>query len=156
MGNFRCGGLWLIFVMVLTGCSAANDPQAVAEKFWNAMANRDIETARSHATRASRESLNIDEDNEGEIQVTFGEMTEQEGEVSIATTMTQSADGKEQRLPMQTVLVREDDAWKVDASRTMFSALGGAMGQMMDAMKQGMQDLGKAFQDGMKNSQQPQ
>lgn len=155
MRNIKFGGLWLVLVLTMTGCSAGSDPRAAAEGFWDAMANRDIETARSYTTRASGDSLSIN-NNEGELQVMFGEMTEQEGVVSIATTMTQSTDGKDQTIPMQTVLVQEDNAWKVDAERTMFSVLGGAMGQMMDAMKEGMEDMGKAFQEGMQNASQPQ
>ena len=153
MRIIKISSVWLVFFLVLTSCSVGNDPQSVAEKFWDAMANRDIETARSYATRASRESLSVDKDKEGDVQVTFGEMTEKEGEVSIATTMKQSDGGKEQSIPMQTILVQEEGAWKVDAERTMFSILGGAMGQMMDSLKQGVEDFGKAFRDGMQKSE---
>ena len=151
MRNVRIGGVWLVFMLVLTSCSLGNDPQSVARKFWDAMANRDIETARSYVTRASRESLSIDQDEAADLQITLGEMTRTEGEVRISTIMKQTSDAKEQGIPLQTILVQEDGAWKVDAERTMFSILGGAMGQMMDSLKQGIEDIGEAFKNGMQN-----
>ena len=65
--------------------------------------------------------------------------------------MKQTDDGEEQSIPLQTILVQEDGVWKVDAERTMFSILGGAMGQMMDSLKQGIEDIGEAFKNGMQN-----
>ena len=151
MRNVKIGGVWLVFMLVLTSCSLGNDPQSVARKFWDAMANRDVETARSYATRASRESLSIDQDEAADLQITLGEMTKTEGEVRISTIMKQTSDDKEQGIPLQTILVQEDGAWKVDAERTMFSILGGAMGQMMDSLQQGIEDIGEAFKNGMQN-----
>ena len=151
MNNIKIAGFSLVFILLLVSCSMGKDPKSVAEKFWSAMQDRDIETARSYATRASRESLSLSSDKGSDMQVTLGDMTEQEGEVSIATILTQTVGGKEQSIPMQTILVREDESWKVDAQRTMISVLAGAMEQMMDSLKQGMEGMGKAIEEGMQN-----
>ena len=52
--------------------------------------------------------------------------------------------------------VLEDGEWKVDLTQTMFSMLGGAMGQMMEdmgqAMQQGMEEMAEQMADSMEQS----
>ena len=56
----------------------------------------------------------------------------------------QTNDGTtEFQVQMQTILVKEEGQWKVDAEQTMMSMFGGAMGEMMKG-------LGKALEEGFK------
>lgn len=145
--------LYLVLGLLLAACGSANDPRSVAEGFWQAMMERDIEKARGYTTAESGKTLKLRDNGEGDVNVAVGEMTEKESEVTFATTMTSTVDGQEQKIPLETILVREDGTWKVDANRTMFSIFGGAVGQMMGAMKKGFQDMGRAMQRGLEERQ---
>ena len=58
---------------------------------------------------------------------------------------------------MQTILIKEDGQWKVDADQTMMSMFGGAMGEMMkglskaleEGFKKGVEGVGKSMAEGM-------
>jgi len=61
------------------------------------------------------------------------------------------------QVQMQTILVKKDGQWKVDADQTMMSMLGGAMGEMMkglgktleEGFKKGFEEMGKSMTEGM-------
>ena len=61
------------------------------------------------------------------------------------------------QVQMQTILVKEDGQWKVDADQTMMSMFGGAMGEMMkglgktleEGFKKGFEEMGKSVAGGM-------
>ncbi len=149
--------LILITATVFTACGGSDDPKSVADAYWSALAERDVEKARSYVTKESAQSVSIDEKQDADeiLETSFGEQTEENGLVTIPTTLTVTqANGEQQTFSMSTILIQEDGAWKVDAQKTMFSMFGGAMKKMMEgmgeAMKQGMEGMGKAMQESMK------
>jgi hypothetical protein len=138
-------------VLFSFGCSNSDESVTVAKNFWKAMEDRDIETARSFATRESAGSLTINEENaDQDVEIIFGEVTTEDGKTMVATTMKTVQDETEMEIPMQTVLVKEEGKWKVDVNLTMMSLFGGAMGAMMDSMKEGFEEMGEAMADEMK------
>lgn len=143
-----------MLILVSMGCSSGEDESLmVAKNFWKAMEERDVETARSYATKASANSINIEEDAEDQdVDIMFGEVTKEDGKTMVETTMHTSQDGNTMDIPMKTVLVQEDGQWKVDVDQTMMSLFGGAMGAMMETMKEGFEEMGKAMADEMKSS----
>lgn len=147
----------LLIALPLIGCGGKNDQVAVARAFWSALEAHDLETARHYATRETAQSLTIQEEQEGqEITIVFGEVSREDEKSMVATTITTSNEGIEMSIPLQTVMVKEEGAWKVDVNQTMMSMLGGAMGAMMEglteSMKDGMEELGEAMADQMKAS----
>ena len=144
--------LLISFVPVLLSCSNSKDESlAVAKAFWEAMEARDVEKAKSYATKESANSLQINEDEEDqEVVITFGEVTIEDDKSTIETTMHPIDAETNLEIPLKTVLVLEDGEWKVDFDQTMMSMLGGAMGAMMDAMKEGFEEMGKAMAEEMK------
>jgi hypothetical protein len=146
-----CVFMMLIMVWLAAGCGDKDESLTVAKHFWKAMEDRDLETAKSYATRATANSLNMEENGEDQdVEIIFGEVTREEGKILVATTMRTSQDEKTISIPMKTVLVKEDGRLKVDVDETMMSLFGGAMGAMMESMKEGFQEMGKAMADGMK------
>lgn len=137
-------------VVVVAGCGKKSEQVEVAKNFWNALMDRDIERARSFATKESRGSLTLkDQDENAKVRVSFGGVEEKDGQAEVETTVHTENEGSSVDIPMQTVLIKEDGQWRVDVNLTMMSMFGGAMGAMMDNMKDSMEKMGKAMADGM-------
>jgi hypothetical protein len=150
--------LFVIALTSLVACGSRGDePEDVARQFWSAMEARDIEKARSCATEETAGSLTINEEaGDEDVEIVFGDVTFEDGRAQVKTTMVTSHEGTEIKIPMQTVLVEENGAWKVDVDQTMMSLFGGAMGAMMqgmgEAMQKGMEDMGNAMTDAMEGA----
>ena len=146
----------LFLFCIFAGCGK-DQPIDVAKKFWGALEDQDIEKARSYATEATAPSLKMNYRGEDEeIAVIFGEVTESDGQTLVETTV-QTVKGQENtRVPMKTVLVKEDDRWKVDVAQTFMSPFGDAMGKMMqgmmEAMQEGMNEMVESMQRKMQES----
>jgi hypothetical protein len=143
--------------LLLFGCGGKSDQVEIAKKFWSALEAQDLETARRYATTETAQSLTINEDQQNrEIDIAFGEVSQEDGKSLVATTITTSNEGIEMDIPLQTVMVKEGGEWKVDVNQTMMSMFGGAMGAMMEglteSMKDGMEEMGKAMTDQMNSS----
>ncbi len=142
---------FLLGLTLLTACGG-NDPVAVADKFWDAMEDRDADEARKYMTRASASNLQI-KDSDEKYDIELGKVTENDDDtVSIATTLKKEG-GKEAAIQLNTIVVKEEGQWKVDYNQTMLSMFGGAMQQMMQglgkAMQQGAEGMNKAMQERM-------
>jgi hypothetical protein len=141
----------------LVACSGGG-AEDVAGKFWKALGDRDLEKARSYATRATAESLTMNNNNgDGEMDVEFGETRVEGGRTIIDTRMVAEMGEAKQTIELKTILVQEDGEWRVDVASTMMSMFGGAMGEMMQGMTDAMTDamgemvegMGKAMAEGM-------
>src|SRR3989304_5426507 len=134
------------------------DQLAVAKGFWDAMNAKDIQVIRLYVTKESADTLQIKEkDTPGNCEVTFGNIKIEDDKTIIDTTMQTNEGTTEFQVQMQTILVKEDGQWKVDADQTMMSMFGGAMGEMMNGLgkaleegfKKGFEEMGKSMAEGM-------
>jgi hypothetical protein len=142
----------LFFLLAAGGCGAAGGPESVAENFWAAIMAGDKEEARKYAAKDSVAELELEPKQPGEERdIEFGKAVESNNQVSIPTTMITTTNGQEQRVPLNTVLVKQDGDWKVDWNQTMASMLGGMMGEMMKGMSEAMEgmaeEMGKSFEE---------
>lgn len=154
MKYFKFAVILVTLASFLCGCGSEKDESlAVAKNFWKAMKTRDIEKAKTYATTASAGGLTInDEADDQDVEITFGEVEIKDGKSTIETNMRTVNDDSQMEIPMQTVLVKENGEWKVDVNLTMMSLFGGAMGAMMETMKDGMEELGNTMAEEMKAS----
>jgi len=143
-------------VLALTtacGGGAGEQPTDVAQNFWDAVIEGDIDTARKHATRGSADSISINDDQAGSGEFTLGEQSIDGDKATVSTSLVSQNDGAEMKMELETVLLQEDGAWKVDFDQTMMSMFGGAMGAMMEgmgkAMQEGMEEMARGLQEGM-------
>jgi hypothetical protein len=147
--------LFALLVPLSFGCGNGEDESlVVAKAFWKAMENRDLVTARSYCTPETANSLQIDKDKKDQdVDISFGRVEIEDGEAHVKTTMVgTNDDGSIMSIPLETILVERDGEWRVDANQTMMSILGGAMGAMMESMKDGMEEMGKAMTESMKSA----
>ncbi|MCF6147815.1 MAG: hypothetical protein E3K37_04060 [Candidatus Kuenenia sp.] len=129
----------------------------IAAGFWDALLEHDLDAAKTFATRASSANLKLNDSiDDSNNQATFGDIIINEDKAITETILNTRKDGSQISIPLQTILITEDNQWKVDADQTMMSVFGGAMGELMkdvgEAMKNGMGDMGKALTEGMPTS----
>lgn len=127
----------LVVVATMAGCrSGAQDPKQVAQQFWNAVRVGDFEKVKPLVTRASAQSMKPEEkgdfNKEGEVVVGAAKV---EGERALVETTIKD---KGFTIPFQTIVVKEEGKWKVDADQTMVSAMAGAMSSLGPTLSQGM------------------
>ena len=136
----------------------AESQLAVAKGFWDAMNEKDVQAARSFVTKESADKLHIkEEDTTASCKVDFGDIKIEDNKTTIETTMQTNDGTTEFQVQMQTILIKEEGQWKVDAEQTMMSMFGGAMGEMMkglgkaleEGFKKGFEDMGKSIAGGM-------
>src|SRR3989304_5209018 len=136
----------------------AESQLAVAKGFWDAMNAKDIQAARSFVTKESADKLQIkDKDTTASCKVDFGDIKIEDNKTTIDTTMQTNDGTTEFQVQMQTILLKEEGQWKVDAEQTMMSMFGGAMGEMMkglgkaleEGFKKGFEGMGKSMAEGM-------
>lgn len=138
----------VIAAALASGCSWLKagklGPKEVAGKFWGAMKSGNIEKAKAYITKASFDSIK-DSGSESKKggEYTLGDAKIEGDKASIPTTIKDKGFSFE----LETVCVKEDGKWKVDADKTMMSMLGGAMGEMMKGMGNA---VGSAMEEGAK------
>lgn len=122
----------------------------VAKGFWDAINADDINTARSYATKKSGDCLELKKrDTASRGKVTFGDVKNEDNRTIIETTIQASEGETNLEFPMKTVLVKEDGQWKVDFDQTLMSIFGGAVGEMIEGLKKGFEEMGKSMADGL-------
>ena len=98
--------------MLLSGCQTAT-PEEVTMKFWQALAQSNIENAKTLATANSQRFVNLKEiDSLSTIQT--GEVITDELTASVLTTISRN----KKAITFNTVLLNEDEGWKVDFQQT--------------------------------------
>ena len=136
----------------------ADSQLAVAKGFWDAMNAKDIQAVRLYVTKESANKLQAkDTEAPANCKVTFGDIKIEDNKTTIETAMQANDGTTEFNVQMQTILVKEEGLWKVDAEQTMMSMFGGAMGEMMkglgkaleEGFKKGFEEMGKSMAEGM-------
>lgn len=158
-------------VLLASACNAVDDPPQIAEAFWTAAKEGDMDLAKSYLAEGGRAS--IDDAGSAPSVATFslGE-TAVDGDRATVQTTVAAAAPQEMELAFATVLVREGDVWKVDLDQTtdemmkslfgatmgelakkMGNAVGEAMGEAMEGvakgMAEGLQAVGEAMADSL-------
>lgn len=131
-------------ITLLCACDNNAGPETVASDFWKAANSDDEKTARELISKASQKSFKMKKESSGgDAEIKLGTATEKDGVVSIPTTMINKVGGQSSEVPMTTILVQEDGAWKVDWNRTVSSMFGGMMGELQKGMEEAIEEIGE-------------
>jgi len=163
--------LMVFMSLSLSACIFSSDSQnarSVAEDFWQAVLEKDMEKAKMLVTWESLDYLKYLSSNHVSAQrIETGEVKITDNLAEVATILYAGNDGETQ-VPARTVLLKVDNVWRVDVQRTMGSIVSGTMGavvnEMNDFMQQTIQGVdkalsgeidkwGKSLDDGMKQLQ---
>ena len=109
-------------ILVLAGAFLAScggggkEAKAVAEEFWNAAKSGDNDAAKSYVAKASKANLRIEDQGDfWKRAFTLGNVEVNGNTAKVATLKGSGSDS----MKLQTVLIKEDGAWKVNVLHTM-------------------------------------
>ncbi len=108
----------LSLLFLLSGCQAVLTPEQVTTAFWVAMAEGNLDSARKYATQETQH-LVTKQQNLEDATVKTGVILIDGSNATVATVMTLKKPEINKDLFFDTVLLKENDLWKVDYQRTL-------------------------------------
>ncbi len=126
----------LFYVLVLSGCQTGKSPEEVTMRFWQTLAQGQIENAKKQVTEDSKHLVNL-QDIEKNSTIETGEAVIDDSNATVQTTITRH----KKRITFNTVLVLENDTWKVNYLQTQMNISMIPLGDVL----QSLQNLGGAF-----------
>ena len=108
----------LSLLFLLSGCQAVLTPDQVTTEFWVAMAEGNLDSARKYATRETKH-LVTKQQNLEDATVKTGVILIDASNATVATVITLKKPEINKDLSFDTVLLKENDLWKVDYQRTL-------------------------------------
>ena len=113
----RLSGL-LSLLFLLSGCQASLTPEQVTTEFWEAMAEGNLDSAKKYATQETQH-LVTKQQNLEDATVKTGAILIDGSNATVTTVMTLKKPESNKDLSFDTVLLKENDLWKVDYQRTL-------------------------------------
>ncbi len=108
----------LSLLFLLSGCQAVLSPEQVTTAFWQAMAAGNLDSAKKYATQETQH-LVTKQQNLEEATVKTGAVLTDASKATVATVMTLKNAESNKALSFDTVLLKENELWKVDYQRTL-------------------------------------
>ncbi len=157
--------LLIFLTSLLSACSNDTSPEAVSEQFWQAVMQRDMETAKQLSTWDTVDYLKyLKAEKLHPERFELGEKMIGENNAEIATTLFTKRQGKAGvKVPGVTVMVKIDQGWRVDVKKTLSSVvektvdnvfnqfngfLQEGLKQLDKSLSKSMDEIGKALEDG--------
>lgn len=134
---------FLLFVtlLLLTACTPPkpNTPMTVAQAFWTATLDGDVETAKQFLTPQSRPNFEfILQSNKDFVEL--GEQSISSTEAEILTQLTQYRGDESRKVALRTILVNQQGQWLVDFDKTSNSMLGSELQSALDQLSNTMRE----------------
>ena len=153
--NIRSFVLIFIFAMcaLLTACNGTQTPTDVSKQFWNAVQERDMESAKLVATWDTVDYLKyLNTDKLHPERFELGEQMIGDTRAEVETVLFTSKPGKSGvKLPGVTVLVMTEKGWRVNVKKSMTSVVkysaNSVFDQLNGLMQEGIQGLDQSFSE---------
>ena len=143
----------LLTSLVLASCNQNKSPADVTEQFWNAVQERDMETAKMVATWDTVDYLKyLNTDKLHPERFELGEQMVGDTRAEVETVLYTSKPGKTGvKLPGVTVLVMTDNGWRVNIKKSMTSVVkyttNSVFDQLNGLMQEGIQGLDQSLSE---------
>ena len=125
---------FLALLFLLSGCQAILTPEQVTTAFWEAMAEGDFDSARKYATQETQQ-LVTKQQNLEDATVETGAILIDGSNATVATVMRLKKPESNKVLSFDTVLLKENDLWKVDYQRTLNNLLNLPFGDIFKSLR---------------------
>jgi hypothetical protein len=126
---------FLALLFLLSGCQAVIlTPDQVTTAFWEAMAAGDFDSARKYATQETQQ-LVTKQQNLEDATVKTGAILIDGSNATVVTVMTLKKPENNKVLSFDTVLLKENDLWKVDYQRTLNNLLNLPFGDIFKSLR---------------------
>ncbi|SEF82710.1 hypothetical protein [Nitrosomonas ureae] len=111
------GVLGLLFI--LNGCQTTLSPEQTTTAFWKAMVNGELESAKKYTARETQALVVKQENIMGASLEKTGMIVIDGPNAKVATVVMLKNHENNKTLTFDTVLLKEDDVWKVDYQKTL-------------------------------------
>jgi hypothetical protein len=108
----------LSLLFLLSGCQAVLTPEQVTMEFWEAMVEGNLDSARKYATQETQQ-LVTKQQNMEDATLKTGVVLIDGSNATVSTIITLKKPESNKVLSFDTVLLKENDQWKVDYHRTL-------------------------------------
>jgi hypothetical protein len=108
----------LSLLFLLSGCQAVLTPEQVTTEFWEAMVEGNLDSARKYATQETQQ-LVTKQQNMEDATLKTGVVLIDGSNATVSTIITLKKPESNKVLSFDTVLLKENDQWKVDYHRTL-------------------------------------
>ncbi|MFZ2406185.1 MAG: hypothetical protein WAW41_13685 [Methylobacter sp.] len=125
---------FLSLLFLLGGCQAVLTPEQVTTAFWEAMAEGNLDSARKYATQET-EHLVTKQQNLEDATVKTGAILIDGPNATVSTVMTLKKPESNKVLSFDTVLLKENDLWKVDYQRTLNNLSNLPFGEIFKSLR---------------------
>jgi len=137
MKNLQLAGIGLICsILLLSACVGQKTPQEVAQAFWESVIRNDSDRAVKYSTLTEARDYDSFSRNWSDFRPSLGRVVIDGDEANIATEVSRSGNSGADSRKFVTYLVRQDDEWKVDYSRTGRAVRGGALASLFAQLDQ--------------------
>ena len=151
---------FLLFIAIISALLSActpprpNTPMTVAQAFWTAALDGDVETAKQFLTPQSRANFKLILKSNRDF-VELGEQSITTTEAEILTQLTQYQGDQPRKVALRTILINQQGQWLVDFDKTSDSMLGSelqsALEQFSETMREtidkGVQVMGESVKE---------
>lgn len=150
---------FLLIIVTFSGCG--NEPtdsaESTAELFWQAIVDKDMETAKNLATWESVDYLKyLNRSKTHPERFELGEQMIGEKKADIKVILHSRSQGNDSiRIQGQTVLVKTEHGWRVDVKKSLGSVIKQSVNNVFDQlnnmMQKGIKELDQSFSDSMED-----
>ncbi len=134
------GVVFLVMLLLLGGCQTGKSPEEVTTLFWQDLAKGKLDNARQHVTNNSKHLVNL-QDIDKFSQVTAAEAEENNDSESTFASVPTTINRNNQLVSFNTVLLQEDNRWKIDYLQTQLNITMIPLGDVVKTL----QNLGGTF-----------
>jgi len=127
--------LILSLSLIFSGCQTILSPEQTTTTFWKAMANGDLESARKYATRETQDHVVKQENIMGASLEKTGMIVIDGSNAKVATVIALKNSVSNKILSFDTVLLKENDAWKVDYRQTLNNLSIMPFGEVINSLR---------------------
>jgi len=141
---------------MMSACTEGSSPQSVSKQFWQAVTERDMETAKQLSTWDTVDYLKyLKAEKLHPERFELGEEMLGDTSAEIATALFTKRQGKSGiKVPGVTVLVKIEQGWRVDVKKTLSSVVektvDNVFNQFNGFLQEGLQQLDKSLSESMK------
>lgn len=157
--------LLLSFLIFGVGCMTSSSPKSVSTDFWNAIKNKDMESAKQLSTWDTVDYLKLlNSQKLHPERFELGEEMIGDSRAEVATVLYTTKLGESGvKVPGVTVLVKTEKGWRVNVKKTLGTVVQHTVGNVLDqlnsfmqeglneldkSLSKSMDEIGKALEDG--------
>ena len=131
----------LAVALILSACTPPkpNTPMTVAQAFWTATLDGDVEKAKQFLTPQSRPNFKVILQSNKDF-VELGEQSISADYAEILTQLTQHRGDEAKQIALRTILVNQQGQWLVDFDKTSDSMLGSELQSALDQLSETMRE----------------